>query len=85
MTLAELADQLEQALAAARADHATSQAGRDGIPFELMRDTTGRYIAVDGLTTLLIVRAALEGIQGPIGRTPPAGESGVSKSPDGRR
>lgn len=64
MTLAELAYQLEQALAAARADHDDSQAGRDGIPFEFMRDTTGRYIAVDALTTLAMVRLALDAQNG---------------------
>lgn len=64
MTLAELAEQLEQALAAARSDHEESRAGLEGIPFEVMRDTTGRYIAVDALTTLAMVRLALDAQDG---------------------
>ncbi len=59
MTLDELADRLEAAIDAARTQHADTPAGRAGIPWEDMRDTSGRHLALDALTALADLRAAI--------------------------
>lgn len=56
-----------------------------GIPPTMAQDTSGRFILVDALVSLANVRTALLLRMPTPRRVPPAGESGVSAGPDGRR
>lgn len=83
--LEALAVELEVAL-----EQATTRLARQlppDIPPTMAQDTSGRFILVDALVSLANVRTALL-LRMPTprpARTPPAGESGVSASTDGRR